>query len=73
LLGAPAGTPRPVLDKLTGWINRIMATDELKKVMVTMRYSAFPGSPDSLERHHAAEIEKWGRLIRGAKLEYSAE
>ncbi len=70
---APAGTPRPVLDKLSGWINRIMATDELKKVMVTMRYSPLPGSPDSLERLHAAEIEKWGRLIRAAKLEYSAE
>ena len=70
---APAGTPRPILDKLSGWINRIMATDELKKVMTAMRYSPFPGSPDSLEKLHAAEIEKWGRLIRAAKLENSAD
>lgn len=70
---APAGTPRPIRDKLSGWINQIMATDELKKVLATMRYSPLPGSPDSLEKLHAAEIEKWGRLIRAAGLEYSAE
>ncbi len=70
---APAGTPRPILDKLSGWINRIMATDELKKVMDAMRYSPLPGTPDSLEKLHAAEIEKWGRLIRAAKLENSAD
>lgn len=70
---APAGTPRLIRDKLSGWINQIMATDELKKVMTAMRYSPFPGSPDSLEKLHAAEIEKWGRLIRAANLEYSAD
>jgi tripartite-type tricarboxylate transporter receptor subunit TctC len=70
---APAGTPRPVRETLSGWINRIMASDEIKKVMDTMRYSPFPGSPDSLDKLHAAEIEKWGRLIRAANLEHSAE
>jgi len=70
---APAGTPRAIRDKLSGWINSIMATAELKKVMDTMRYTPFPGSPDSLEKLHAAEIEKWGRLIRAAKLENSAD
>ena len=70
---APAGTPRPILDKLSGWINRIMASDEIRKVLAAMRYSPFPGSPDSLARLHADEIEKWGRLIRAAKLENSAE
>ena len=66
---APAGTPRPILDKLSNWINQAMASDEIKKVMSGISYDAMPGNPDSLERFHVAEIEKWGRLIKGAKLE----
>jgi tripartite-type tricarboxylate transporter receptor subunit TctC len=66
---APAGTPRPIVDKLSVWINQIMASDELKKVMAGIRYDPMPGTPDSLEKFHAAEIDKWGRLIKGAKIE----
>ena len=66
---APAGTPRPILEKLSAWINQIMTSDDLKKIMAGISYDAMPGSPDSLDKFHAAEIEKWGQLIKGAKLE----
>ena len=66
---APAGTPRPVIDKLNGWFNQILAMEDFKKAMAFINYDLYPGSPESLEKFHLAEIEKWGRLIRAAKIE----
>jgi tripartite-type tricarboxylate transporter receptor subunit TctC len=66
---APAGTPRPVIDKLSGWFNQIMAMDDFKKAMAQINYELYPGTPESLEKFHIAEIEKWGRLIKSARIE----
>jgi tripartite-type tricarboxylate transporter receptor subunit TctC len=66
---APAGTPRAIVDRLSGWFNQAMASDEMKKVMANIRYDPFPGNPDSLAKFHLSEIEKWGRLIQNAKIE----
>jgi tripartite-type tricarboxylate transporter receptor subunit TctC len=66
---APAGTPRPIVDKLSGWFNQVMAIDEFRKAMAAINYDLYPGTPESLEKFHAAEIEKWGRLIRAARIE----
>jgi tripartite-type tricarboxylate transporter receptor subunit TctC len=66
---APAGTPRPVVDKLSGWINQVLATEAFRKVMTQFNYDTFPGTPDEAEKFHLAELEKWGRLIRAAKIE----
>ena len=66
---APAGTPRPIIDKLSGWFNQVLAMEEFRKSMANINYDLYPGTPESLEKFHAAEIEKWGRLIRAAKIE----
>lgn len=66
---APAGTPRPVIDRLNGWFNQIMANDEFRKAMANINYDLYPGTPEQLEKFHLSEIEKWGRLIRAAKIE----
>lgn len=29
----------------------------------------FPGSPDSLAKYVASEIERWGRVIKGAGIQ----
>ena len=66
---APAGTPRPIIDKLNGWFNQVMANDEFRKSMASINYDLYPGSPEQLEKFHLSELEKWGRLIRAAKIE----
>lgn len=66
---APAGTPRPVVDKLSGWFNQVMATEEFRKAMAFINYDTFPGTPEQAEKFHLAELDKWGRLIRAAKIE----
>jgi tripartite-type tricarboxylate transporter receptor subunit TctC len=66
---APAGTPRPIIDKLNGWFNQVMANDEFRKSMAIINYDLYPGTPEQLEKFHLSELEKWGRLIRAAKIE----
>ncbi len=66
---APAGTPRPIIDKLNGWFNQVMTNDEFKKSMANINYDLYPGTPEQLEKFHLSELEKWGRLIRAAKIE----
>jgi tripartite-type tricarboxylate transporter receptor subunit TctC len=66
---APAGTPRPIVDKLSGWFNQVMALEEYRKTLANFNYDVFPGTPEAAEKFHLAELEKWGRLIRAAKIE----
>ena len=66
---APAGTPRPIIDKLNGWFNQVMANDEFRKSMASINYDLYPGTPEQLAKFHLSELEKWGRLIRAAKIE----
>ena len=66
---APAQTPRPIVEKLADWINQAMATDEMKQVLANFRYDAMPNTPDKLAAFHASEMERWGVLMRAAKVE----
>jgi tripartite-type tricarboxylate transporter receptor subunit TctC len=66
---APAGTPRPVVDRLSTWFNQTLGSEEVKKVMATTWQDPFPGNPESLAKLQVAEMEKWGRLVRLANIE----
>lgn len=66
---APAGTPRAILDMLSGWINQAMATEDLKKLLKVTWSDPLPGSPDSLAKFHAEEIAKWRQIVEQAKIE----
>jgi tripartite-type tricarboxylate transporter receptor subunit TctC len=66
---APAGTPRPIVEKLSGWFNEVMARPEYRKALANINYDVFPGTPDEALKFHLAELDKWGRLIKAAKIE----
>ncbi len=65
----PAGTPRPVVDRLSGWFNQSLNSEEVKKVMAQTWQDPFPGNPESLARLQAAEMEKYEKLVKAAKIE----
>jgi tripartite-type tricarboxylate transporter receptor subunit TctC len=66
---APAGTPRPVVDRLAGWFNQSLQNDEVKKVMAQTWQDPFPGNPESLARLQASEMARWEKLVKAAKIE----
>jgi len=66
---APKGTPQPVVDRLNAAINEVLADAAVKKRLSDMGASTLGGTPRQLAEHLTAEIDKWGRLVRDAKIE----
>jgi tripartite-type tricarboxylate transporter receptor subunit TctC len=65
----PAGTPRPVVDRLAGWFNQITTSDDAKQFLARSAFDAFPGSPESMAALLKTETERWGRWVKLAKIE----
>ncbi len=65
----PAGLPKPIVDKIAGWINEKIASYETKKFFVATGAVPFLGNAKILNDFQIAEIEKWGRIFRAAGVE----
>jgi tripartite-type tricarboxylate transporter receptor subunit TctC len=65
----PAGTPRAAIERLAGWFNRINALPETKQFLARQAADAFPGSPESMSALMKAEVERWGRYVKLAKIQ----
>jgi tripartite-type tricarboxylate transporter receptor subunit TctC len=67
-IAAPRGTPAEILDKLNTEINAGLADPDLKARMVQIGSVPFPTSRAEFGKHLAAETEKWGKVVRAAKI-----
>ena len=65
----PAGTPRPIIDKLAAWTNQITTAEETKAFLARSALDAFPGTPESMTELLKTETERWGRWVRLARIE----
>ena len=63
---APAGTPRPIIDKLNGvlttFVNRPDTQDKMNAIAITPLTS----TPDELARLIPVEIKKWAQVVKDA-------
>jgi tripartite-type tricarboxylate transporter receptor subunit TctC len=62
----PAGTPRPIIDKLAGWFNQITASEETKQFLARAALDPFPGSPEQMAALLKTEVERWGTFVQMA-------
>jgi tripartite-type tricarboxylate transporter receptor subunit TctC len=67
-LVAPAGTPRPVIDKLNAAVGRVLKMEDVKQRFATLGVEAVGGTPEQFGAHIRAESEKWGRVIKAANI-----
>jgi len=65
----PAGTPKPVVDRLAAWFNQITTSDGTRKFLENLATDPFPGSPESMAALLRTEIDQWGNYARLAKIE----
>ena len=65
----PAGTPRPIIDKLAGWFNQITAAEDTRQFLARAALDPFPGSPEQMSALLKTEIERWGSYVRLARIE----
>jgi tripartite-type tricarboxylate transporter receptor subunit TctC len=70
-LMAPAGTPRPIIDKVNAEANAVMQTPEFKKRMAEFGAEIGGGTPEDFGQFIASEIKRYGPIVKlsGAKLD----
>jgi tripartite-type tricarboxylate transporter receptor subunit TctC len=66
---APKGTAPAVVERMNAVANETLKDPAVKKRLNDMGAATLGGTPKQLADHLAAEIEKWGRLVREAKIE----
>jgi tripartite-type tricarboxylate transporter receptor subunit TctC len=66
---APAGTPRPIIERLNAEITRASTTAEMKEAWAKQGAVAMSMTPDEFARFLRDDIEKWARIVKisGAK------
>ena len=67
-LGAPKRTPAEIVDKLNKEINTALADPRIKARITDLGMTPLVGSPADLEKLIADETDKWGKVIRTAKI-----
>jgi len=65
---APAGTPRPVIERLNSAINGATQRAELRERLSGQGAEPVSGTPEDLAAYLRREIDKYGKLIREAKV-----
>jgi len=70
-LVAPAGTPRPIIEKLNKALRDVLASDEVKKRLATDGTEPTPSTPEEYAAHIDRDETKWSKVVKdsGARAE----
>jgi tripartite-type tricarboxylate transporter receptor subunit TctC len=68
---APAGTPKPVVDKLNAEVVRVFRLPDVAERLKTLGLETVLSSPEELSAYQATEITKWTKVVKdsGARAE----
>jgi len=64
----PAGTPRPIVQKLNKTAVAVLNSDKTRKRYVAQGVDAIPSTPEQYVAHLRSEIAKWNKVVRAAKI-----
>ena len=64
----PAGTPREAIDKLNAAANAALETPEVRKRLTGLALIPLGGPPEKLDARLRGDVEKYGRVVRAAKM-----
>jgi tripartite-type tricarboxylate transporter receptor subunit TctC len=68
-LFGPAGMPPDVVAKLNAEVRRILADAEVNRTIIAPQFfESIAGTPEQLADYLKSEGEKWGKVIRDAKI-----
>ena len=65
---APTGTPAAIVDRLQRDIAKIVAQPDVKEKLATLGFVPIANSPADFGTRIKVEMEKWGKVVRAAKL-----
>jgi tripartite-type tricarboxylate transporter receptor subunit TctC len=65
---APAGTPQPIIEKLSRAANEALRSDEVTKPLLAQSIAPLGNSPDEFHRYIEAESKRWTAVVATAGL-----
>jgi tripartite-type tricarboxylate transporter receptor subunit TctC len=68
-LAAPAGTPRPIIDKLNKVLREALASDEVKRQLGNDGTEITPGTPEDYADFIDKDEKKWAQLVKASGVE----
>jgi tripartite-type tricarboxylate transporter receptor subunit TctC len=70
-ISAPAGTPREILQKISGALNRALGNESVRSRLNGLGFEAAPMAPEEFEGFVAGEVRKYAKVVRdlGLKLD----
>jgi tripartite-type tricarboxylate transporter receptor subunit TctC len=60
---APAGTPRPIIDRLSGATAQALEVPDLKAALAAQGFSPLVGSAEQFDAFYRSEVAKWRQVI----------
>jgi tripartite-type tricarboxylate transporter receptor subunit TctC len=67
-IGAPAGTPKAVINRLNQAVTAALAMPDVKQRFQELAVDTRPDTPEGFRNLIASEINKWGKVIETAKI-----
>ncbi len=67
-LVAPAGTPQPIIDRLSKAANEALKAEDVVKSLQSSSVARLGGSPGDFARHIAEENTRWNKVVADAGL-----
>ncbi len=65
---APASTPRDLIVKLNGEINRVLSSTEMKERFATQGAEPAANSPEQFATFIKSELDKWAKVVKTANI-----
>jgi tripartite-type tricarboxylate transporter receptor subunit TctC len=65
---APAGTPRPVIERIHREVARIVALPDIKERLTALGFVPIANTPQEFAERITVEIAKWGKVVRDANI-----
>jgi len=68
---APAGTPRPIVDKINSEVGKALASPDVREKLLAQGAEPMPGSPEAFAAFMQEEMAKWAPVVKqaGVKLD----
>jgi tripartite-type tricarboxylate transporter receptor subunit TctC len=67
-LFAPAKTPKAVLTKLNGDVNRALQQPDIRQRLAGIGMEPMGGSEEAFAKYYQSEVAKWAKVVRDAKI-----
>jgi tripartite-type tricarboxylate transporter receptor subunit TctC len=65
----PAGTPKPVVDKVHAWFVQMVSSEETKKFLNSFGGDPYINTPEQGQAMLERDVKAWGDYVRMAKIE----